>query len=41
MNEVRTFEDIFPSLEPNCMRENRIPEKYKQDFEQAFADRWV
>ncbi|WP_109699585.1 FMN-binding glutamate synthase family protein [Chitinophaga deserti] len=41
MNEVRTFEDIFPSLEPSCMRENRIPEKYKQDFEQAFADRWM
>ncbi|WP_126249288.1 FMN-binding glutamate synthase family protein [Chitinophaga rhizosphaerae] len=41
MNEVRTFEDIFPSLEPNCMRENRIPEKYKQDYEQAFADRWA
>lgn len=41
MNEVRTFEDIFPSLELNCMRENRIPEKYKQDYEQAFADRWM
>ncbi len=41
MNEVRTFEDIFPSLELSCMRENRIPEKYKQDFEQAFADRWA
>ncbi len=40
MNEVRTFEDIFPSLEPGCMLAGNIPEKYKQDFEQANPDRW-
>jgi glutamate synthase domain-containing protein 2 len=40
MNEVRTFEDIFPSLDAGCMINNKIPEKYKQDFEMAHADRW-
>lgn len=40
MNEVRTFEDIFPSLQPGCMLTGQIPEKYKQDFEQASPDRW-
>ncbi|RPD38245.1 FMN-binding glutamate synthase family protein [Chitinophaga barathri] len=40
MNEVRTFEDIFPSLEPSCMITNKIPEKYKQDYEMAHPDRW-
>ena len=40
MNEVRTFEDIFPSLEPSCMLNNKIPEKYKQDYEMAHADKW-
>lgn len=40
MNEVRTFEDIFPSLEPSCILNNKIPEKYKQDYEMAYADRW-
>ena len=40
MNEVRTFEDIFPSLEPGCMLFGTIPEKYRQDFEQANSDRW-
>lgn len=40
MNEVRTFEDIFPSLEPSSIINNKIPEKYKQDVEMAFADRW-
>ncbi len=40
MNEVRTFEDIFPSLESGCMIKDNIPEKYKQDFQQADPDRW-
>ena len=40
MNEVRTFEDIFPSLEPGCLIKGNIPEKYKQDMEAASADRW-
>lgn len=40
MNEVRTFEDIFPSLKPGSLLTNDIPEKYKQDMEEASADRW-
>ncbi|MFL9481370.1 FMN-binding glutamate synthase family protein [Chitinophagaceae bacterium LWZ2-11] len=40
MNEVRTFEDIFPSLEEGCLTNGNIPEKYKQDVALAFADRW-
>lgn len=40
MNEVRTFEDIFPSLEPGCLIRGNVPEKYKQDVETANADRW-
>lgn len=40
MNEVRTFEDIFPSLEPGCLITGNVPEKYKQDMEAASADRW-
>jgi hypothetical protein len=40
MNEVRTFEDIFPSLAIGCMITGNIPEKYQQDFEQADADKW-
>jgi glutamate synthase domain-containing protein 2 len=40
MNEVRTLEDIYPSLEPGCMLNGGIPEKYKQDYERANMDRW-
>lgn len=40
MNEVRTLEDIYPSLEPGCMLNGMIPEKYRQDYERASADRW-
>lgn len=41
MNEMKTFEEIFPSLEINCMRNGKIPEKYQQDFDQAYTDRWM
>ncbi len=40
MNEVRTFEDIFPSCTHGCMVNGNIPERYRDDFEKAFADRW-
>lgn len=40
MNEVRTLEDIYPSLESGCMLNGNIPEKYKQDFEKATLDKW-
>lgn len=41
MNEVRTFEDIYPSLEPGCMLNGAIPDKYKQDFARADMNKWV
>lgn len=40
MNEVRTFEDVFPSLKAGCLLNGDIPEKYKQDLAMASADKW-
>ncbi len=40
MNEVRTFEDIFPTLKSGCLLRGDIPEKYRQDMEKSNADRW-
>ena len=40
MNEVRTLEDIFPSLTPGDFINGKIPEKYKLDIEKAYTDRW-
>ena len=40
MNEVRSFEDIYPSLQPGCMLNGNIPDKYQLDFERANADHW-
>ncbi len=40
MNEVRTFEDIFPVCKEGCMLTGDIPERYRNDVASAFADRW-
>ncbi len=40
MNDVRTFEEIFPSLEYGAIAKGLIPEKYKQDYERASSDKW-
>ncbi|MEI9955342.1 MAG: FMN-binding glutamate synthase family protein [Ferruginibacter sp.] len=40
MNEVRTFEDIYPTCAVGCMTNGNIPEKYKHDVEKASAERW-
>ncbi len=40
MNEVRTFEDIFPSCAYGCFVNGNLPERYKQDYELANVDRW-
>ena len=40
MNEVRTFEDIFPSCDSGSLLQNNIPEKYKADMELANAEAW-
>lgn len=41
INDIRTFEDIYPSLEYGCLAQGRIPEKYKLDLETARTDRWL
>jgi hypothetical protein len=40
MNEVRTFENIYPSLESGSMLDGRIPEKYRDDFNKAIPEKW-
>lgn len=40
MNEVRTLEDIYPTLELGCMLNGKIPDKYKDDFANASVDKW-
>lgn len=40
MNEVRTLEDIYPTLELGCMINGKIPDKYKDDFANASVDKW-
>jgi glutamate synthase domain-containing protein 2 len=40
MNEVRTFEDIFPSLENGCMQNGKVPGKYQQDYAKASSEKW-
>ncbi|MCC7526305.1 MAG: FMN-binding glutamate synthase family protein, partial [Chitinophagaceae bacterium] len=40
MNEVRTFEDVFPSLQSGCLLNGNIPEKYRQDLEMAKTESW-
>ena len=40
MNEVRTFENIYPSLESGSMLDGRIPEKYRDDFNKANPEKW-
>lgn len=40
MNEVRTMEDIYPTLEQGCLVNGTIPEKYKTDMAKATADKW-
>lgn len=40
MNEVKSYEEIFPSLESGCMLEGRIPEKYQDDFRRADMTKW-
>lgn len=40
MNEVRTFENIYPSLTPGCMLNGNIPEKYQDDYNEANMEKW-
>ena len=40
MNQVTTFEDIFPSIEKGSFLEDEIPDRYKNDFARANAESW-
>ncbi|AYD48690.1 FMN-binding glutamate synthase family protein [Arachidicoccus soli] len=39
-NEMRSFEEIYPSLDKGCLLRGEIPEKYVADFEHAHIDNW-
>lgn len=40
LNEMLTFEEIFPSVEVGAMLKGNIPNKYKDDFAHANVNRW-
>ena len=40
MNEVKTFEEIYPSLQTGAMLNGGIPERYQKSFEAASSDKF-
>lgn len=40
LNQMLTYEEIFPSIEIGSMRNGEIPEKYKWDFAHAHMESW-
>lgn len=38
MNEVRTFEEIYPSVPVGAMLNGQVPERYRHSYESASAD---
>lgn len=40
LNEMLTYEEIFPSIKVGSMLEGNIPEKYKWDFAHADMNHW-
>jgi len=40
MNQVTTFEDIFPSIEKGSFLRGELPERYQKDFTRADAESW-
>ncbi len=40
LNEMLTYEEIFPSIKVGSMLNNNIPEKYKWDFAHADMNKW-
>ncbi len=40
LNEMITYEEIFPSIKVGSMREGDIPEKYSLDFKNANMHQW-
>jgi glutamate synthase domain-containing protein 2 len=41
MNEVRTFEDIFPSLKSGILLNDTMPQRYMEDVNKATAESWA
>lgn len=41
MNEVKTFEEIYPSLKRGCLLRGEIPEKYVFDMKMANMHSWA
>ncbi len=40
LNQMQTYEEIFPSIEVGSMLNNKIPEKYLWDFNHANMNEW-
>jgi glutamate synthase domain-containing protein 2 len=40
MNEVRTFEEIYPSVPTGSLRDGNVPERYQMSYEHASADKF-
>jgi glutamate synthase domain-containing protein 2 len=40
MNEVRTFEEIYPSIPTGAFRKGDVPEQYRMSFEHSSADQF-
>ncbi len=40
LNEMLTYEEIFPSIKPGSLLNGEIPEKYKWDFAHANMNKW-
>ena len=40
MNEVKTFEEIYPSIPEKSMLANAVPERYRMSFDSASAERF-
>jgi len=40
MNEVKTLEEIYPSIPPGSMLSGSVPERYRMSFEHASADQF-
>ena len=40
LNEMLTYEEIFPSIKPGSMLHQEIPEKYRWDFAHANMNKW-
>lgn len=41
LNQMHTFEEIFPSVEEGSMLQGNVPEKYQRDYQNASADKWA